>query len=255
MSSLLWTGCQKNLQATTEVSSQAGAENSMLSQKTNAEKVSIEDLTEGQGSPAEDQDLLLVEYTGKFPDGKIFDTNTKPGMSPFGLFLGKHMVIEGWEQGLQKMKKGGLRKIMIPWQLAYGEEGIPSVIPPKTDLHFEVKLLELIKKDKLQTLGIQVIEPGKGLAAQSGQKLTVHYTGKLINGKKFDSSLDRKTPFEFQLGAGQVIKGWDQGFNGMQIGEKRVLHIPPALGYGERGSGPIGPNQVLVFEVELLGIK
>lgn len=255
VSSLILTGCQNNIQASTETSSQVGAENSMSNQNINSEKVSIEDLSEGQGSPAENNDLLLVEYTGKFSDGKVFDTNTKPGMSPFGLFLGKHMVIEGWEQGLQHMKKGGQRKIIIPWQLAYGEEGIPSVIPPKTDLHFEVKLLDLIKKDKLQTLGIQVIQPGRGLSAKAGQRLTVHYTGKLVNNKKFDSSLDRKTPFEFQLGAGQVIKGWDQGFDGMQIGEKRLLHIPPSLGYGERGSGPIGPNQVLIFEVELLGIK
>ena len=227
----------------------------MQSEELNKEKVTIEDSQEGKGALAEKGDLLLVEYTGKFPDGKVFDTNAKPGMGPFGFHVGKGVVIKGWDEGLIGAKTGGVRKLIVPWQLAYGESGIPGAIPPKTDLHFEVKLLELVKKDKLHTLGVQVVQPGKGPDAKPGQVLQVHYTGKLVNGKKFDSSVDRKKPFEFQLGAGQVIRGWDEGFKGMQLGEKRVLFIPPALGYGERGSGPIGPNQVLIFEVELLNIK
>ena len=124
VSSLILTGCQNNIQASTETSSQAGAENSMSNQNINSEKVSIEDLSEGQGSPAENNDLLLVEYTGKFSDGKVFDTNTKPGMSPFGLFLGKHMVIEGWEQGLQHMKKGGHTVLKTSLLLASLPRGI-----------------------------------------------------------------------------------------------------------------------------------
>jgi len=96
---------------------------------------------------------------------------------------------------------------------------------------------------------------GTGAAAASGQKVTVHYTGWLTNGTKFDSSKDRGDPFVFPLGKGQVIKGWDQGVQGMKVGGKRKLTIPPEMGYGSRGAGGvIPPNATLVFEVELLGV-
>lgn len=97
---------------------------------------------------------------------------------------------------------------------------------------------------------------GNGATATSGALVSVHYTGWLSDGRKFDSSLDRKQPFEFKLGAGNVIKGWDEGVAGMKVGGKRKLIIPPDLGYGSRGAGGvIPPGATLVFEVELLGIK
>ncbi len=100
------------------------------------------------------------------------------------------------------------------------------------------------------------IEAGGGATAQAGQKAKVHYTGWLKGGQKFDSSLDRNDPFEFTLGAGMVIKGWDEGVAGMKVGGKRKLFIPPDLGYGARGAGGvIPPNSELIFEVELLGVR
>jgi FKBP-type peptidyl-prolyl cis-trans isomerase FkpA len=97
---------------------------------------------------------------------------------------------------------------------------------------------------------------GEGAAARSGQYVTVHYTGWLEDGKKFDSSLDRGDPFAFNLGKGQVIAGWDEGVQGMKVGGKRKLTIPPDLGYGQFGAGGvIPPNATLLFEVELLGVE
>lgn len=105
--------------------------------------------------------------------------------------------------------------------------------------------------DKLEIVDHKV---GDGAEAKSGQMVTVHYTGTLTDGSKFDSSKDRNKPFQFKLGAGQVIKGWDQGVAGMKVGGVRTLTIPSDLGYGARGTGPIPPNATLVFEVELLGV-
>jgi FKBP-type peptidyl-prolyl cis-trans isomerase len=106
-------------------------------------------------------------------------------------------------------------------------------------------------------LQIQDIKVGTGAEAMAGKKVGVHYTGWLqSNGQKFDSSLDRNQPFEFQLGAGQVIQGWDQGVAGMKVGGKRKLTIPPQLGYGAAGAGGvIPPNATLIFDVELLDVK
>lgn len=103
---------------------------------------------------------------------------------------------------------------------------------------------------------IDDIEVGEGAEAVSGKQIMVHYTGTLEDGTKFDSSLDRSQPFGFNLGAGQVIQGWDQGFAGMKVGGKRKLTIPPEMGYGAAGAGGvIPPNATLIFDVELIEVN
>ena len=123
----------------------------------------------------------------------------------------------------------------------------------KEEIKMEEKITELTKND---------IELGEGREAEKGLSVTVHYTGWLHDakakdgkGKKFDSSLDRQEPLKFTLGVGQVIKGWDEGVNGMKIGGQRIITIPADMGYGSRGAGgAIPPNADLIFDVKLLGI-
>jgi peptidylprolyl isomerase len=105
------------------------------------------------------------------------------------------------------------------------------------------------------SLQITTLKEGAGAGAKAGNKLTVHYIGTLASGTKFDSSRERGEPFIFTLGAGEVIRGWDQGMVGMKVGETRKLVIPPALGYGSANMGAIPPNSTLIFEVELLKIN
>ena len=105
-------------------------------------------------------------------------------------------------------------------------------------------------------LQYEVIQEGNGATPETGQTVVVHYTGTLEDGTKFDSSRDRNKPFNFTIGIGQVIKGWDEGVGSMKVGERRMLKIPSDLGYGPRGAGGvIPPNATLIFDVELLDIK
>jgi FKBP-type peptidyl-prolyl cis-trans isomerase len=131
-------------------------------------------------------------------------------------------------------------------------EAAPSAAASQTAISTDAKVTTK------SGLKYTILKPGTGdKVAKNGDNVSVHYTGWLPNGKKFDSSVDRNQPFEFPVGEGRVIKGWDEGVAGMKVGEKRKLVIPPDLGYGERGAGggDIPPNSTLIFEVELLGIK
>lgn len=117
-------------------------------------------------------------------------------------------------------------------------------------------ITEVINNNQKDMIKIETIIEGSGVESKVGDNLTVHYTGTLEDGTKFDSSVDRGSPFVFALGAGRVIQGWEKGMEGMKVGEKRKLTIQPEYAYGERGiSGVIPPNAVLIFEVELLAIN
>jgi FKBP-type peptidyl-prolyl cis-trans isomerase FkpA len=131
--------------------------------------------------------------------------------------------------------------------------GITAVCSGKPKGEAEPQNEGTVKMEELKSTDKKV---GQGKEAVAGKRVSVHYTGWLMDGTKFDSSKDRGQPFEFNLGAGQVIRGWDQGVQGMKVGGVRELVIPPSLGYGARGAGGvIPPNATLKFEVELLDVK
>lgn len=132
-------------------------------------------------------------------------------------------------------------------------KGKQTTVPPKPEKPASVKGDLITTPSGLKY--VDLVE-GTGATPRRGQTVVVHYTGWLTNGKKFDSSVDRGKPFEFPIGMGRVIRGWDEGVKTMKVGGKRKLIIPPRLGYGPRGAGRvIPPNATLIFEVELLRVK
>ena len=238
--------------------------------KTTASGLKYLDLKVGTGSEAKKGSPIKAHYTGMLQkNGKKFDSSVDRG-KPLDIDIGVGQVIKGWDEGIVGMKVGGKRTLYIPYDLAYGENGMPGkngrppVIPRKADLVFEVELMDVagqipVPEDaKKTTGGVQYSDTkvGTGAEATPGKKVEVHYTGKLQkNGKKFDSSVDRGETFSFGLGQREVIQGWDEGVAGMKEGGKRLLFIPSKLGYGERGAGrDIPPNSDLYFEVELIKI-
>ncbi len=241
-------------------------------------------LKEGSGSNIKAGQNATVFYTGKFMDGKAFDSNTDSSFhhpQPFEVEVGKGRVIKGWDEGLQLLKKGSKAVFYIPSGLAYGatdrnpipansilvfEVEISNVAEPVDQAAIDDKLLQDYFKEKniqptktKSGLYYMVSRKGAGPNAKPGKKVTMNYTGKTLNGTVFDSNTDPQfkhvQPFSFTLGMGQVIPGWDEGVQLLQIGSKATFFIPSGLAYGPRAAGPnIPANTVLLFDVEVVGI-
>ncbi len=212
----------------------------------------------GKGDPVGEGDLVLVLYRGNLKsNGKEFDSNMKPDGNPLPVRVGAGGVIKGWEMGIPGMRIGGKRKLIIPYQLAYGERGKEPDIPAKSDLVFEITLLDFVKKGEDDIYDKTDLKPGTGPEAQPGDKITINYKGMFANGKVFEDSYKTKTPFTFTLGNAEVIEGWEAGLKGMKEGGKRKLRIPPKLAYGAAGAGGgrVPPDMLVTYEIDLVKVE
>ncbi len=230
----------------------------------------------GEGEFPKKGDLVELHYTGYLPDGSKFESSKDRG-TPFKFEYEVQPILPGWQEAIGLMKAGGTMKLIMPSWLGFGEHGKGS-IPPNATLTFDMELISVKDlaeenkrlatefKDQMASRfpsakqtesGLMYIieKEGNGTFAKPGQTVEVHYTGTLLDGSKFDSSVDRGTPFSFPLGQGRVIKGWDEGIPLASVGGKIKLIIPHWLAYGANARPGIPANSHLIFDVEMLGIK
>jgi peptidylprolyl isomerase len=233
-------------------------------------------VTPGTGTAIATGDPITVNYSGWLQStGALFDSSYSKGQ-PLSFTVGAGTVIKGWDQGVVGMLPGEKRRLIIPPDLAYGAAGHGSDIPGGATLIFDIDLVSVgtptptpgptpppappsvTGETKTTASGLQyiIVTPGTSDdTADKGEEITVNYSGWLKDtGALFDSSLKPgRTPYQFALGYGRVIKGWDEGVEGMKVGETRRLIVPAALGYGAEGSPPIIPaNADLVFDITVL---
>ena len=237
----------------------------------------------GTGAEAKNGDLVEIHFKGwmikdssdLFSDWSL-DSTKKADLiadsyamnQPMKFVLGTDSFIKGSEEGMVGMKAGGQRTIIIPSNCAYGPEGM-GPIPPNTSIRVLVELVSAkeavsakmwdvdstLFKTTASGLKYAIINEGEGELVAKEKQVTVHYSGFLLDGTKFDSSVERDEPFTFVAGVGQVIPGWDEGVQLMKKGSKARFIIPSNLAYGDRDLGKIPPNSALIFDVELLDIK
>jgi len=227
------------------------------------------DITEGEGDEAVPNSIVTTEFTlwvqGEDSNDFILSSTYR---EPVTFVLGRgDTVFPGWEDGVLNMRLGGKRQLVIPPEMAFGEQGATS-IPPNATIIMEVELIEMhepvamteVDEGDLITTesGLKYFDivEGEGESPAEGETVVVHYSGWLEDGQLFDSSIERGSPFSFVIGTGNVIPGWDEGVATMKVGGKRQLVIPADLAYGETGSGGvIPPGATLIFDVELLEIQ
>jgi len=187
---------------------------------------------------------------------------------PMKIVLGSGSFIKGSEEGMVGMKAGGQRIIVIPSNLAYGPQGM-GPIPPNTNIKVLVELVSskeavqakmwdvdsTLFKTTASGLKYAIVKEGDGELVGKEKQITVHYSGFLLDGTRFDSSVERDEPFTFFAGVGQVIPGWDEGVQLLKKGSKARFIVPSNLAYGDRDLGKIPPNSTLIFDDEVLDIK
>lgn len=225
-------------------------------------------LEEGNGEMPEEGSSVFFHFSGWLEDGTSIGSSYQ-SPQPLQINIGREEIMPGWDLALGQMQVGEKSQFIIPPELALGEVGSPPVIPPNATLIFEFELLEIlpppppptsVEEDEYITTdsGLQyvILEEGDGEMPEAGDLVSVNYRGWLAeDGFQFDNSYDRGQPFEFVLGQGSVIPGWDEGVALLSVGDKAQFVIPAELAYGPSGSGSIPPDSTLIFEVELLEIS
>ncbi len=212
-----------------------------------AAEPTYEIVTEGLGE-LDLGDLVEAHITGTVVGGASWVDSRAAG-EPQMMQVGAPSSFLGLDMALRRMKVGAHWKISVPALLALGKRGAPPKIPANADHLIDVEILRVVRPV------IEVLKAGEGEPPKRGQKVKVHYTGTFTDGSKFDSSRDRDEPFEFVLGARQVIQGWDMTVAKMRLGERVKVKIPWPLAYGARGGRGIPPKADLIFDIELLGIE
>lgn len=223
-------------------------------------------LTEGEGPMPVEGDRVRVDYTGTLEDGTEFDSSRQPGREPFEFVIGSGSVIAGWDEALRLLPEGSTAKLVIPPDLAYGAADRPG-IPGNSTLNFEVELLEIIVPPEplaIDDSDYQVtdsglryhhINQGSGDMPVEGEIAYIHYVGWIQDGIFLIDSHEGGQPTPIVIGQNQVIAGWDEGVQLMRPGGVTQFVIPPELGLGEQGGGPIPPNSTLVFQLELVSVE
>lgn len=209
------------------------------------------------GSAIASGDMVKLKYKGKLPDGKVFDSSDMLGMAlPY--FVGVKLSVKGWDEALMKMKTGDKVRMLVPSKMAYGKKGYGKLIPPNTDLTFEMEVLEKIEP-KVTSTGLKFFKTLEkaGEMAKDGQTLVIHFYGWLqSNGEQFDSSHLSGKAYEFVLGKGKSLPCWDEALRMMRKGEKAFIVSPPELAYGANGIPElVPPNATLIYNLELIDIK
>ena len=217
---------------------------------------------------AKDLTDLFKDWTKDSTKAASIIGSTRRIGRPIKFELGKNPFVNGLDEGIEGMKEGGYRTIIIPSKLAYTGRAMPPGIPPNANLKFQVELLTVnetpvvnrwdVDSTKFKTLkdGLKyvVVRSGDGPAIDSGDVVTLHYSGYFLNGKKFDSSVERGDPLVFPYKQQSLIKGFDEGIGMMKQGEKAEFIIPPDLAYGNRANRVIPANSTLIFDIEILKV-
>lgn len=206
-------------------------------------------------------DHVFVTYTGKLKNGIQFDSNDRPDGTPLGFVIGARGVIPGWDIGVVGMKVGGVRKLEVPNELAYGDNSQGDKVPAGADLYFEIELLDVVRMGEEDLFDKKDIVVGSGKACKVGDTVEVLYTMKLVNNRIVDTFEDKAKPVVFRLGPKladgdrEVPRGIVAAMVGMKEGGKRHMRIPPRIGFSYSSNPKLPPNGIVLIDMTLLKVR